>query len=160
MLTQALQSLLFSSAYYVATSLSIKFIWNILGEGTEEMTQLVKRLACKHEVCSQTDLTSHPSCGASGKEGTCRGKWLGIVATLWVPDAVGKPISKIMWHPKKIYSINLWPPHLLTQVTTHVYPHARAHMNTYTSNTHTQSKKEKKMREKIIHIFVAQREIW
>lgn len=61
------------------------------------MTQLVKRLTRKHEDGSQTDLTSHPGCGVSGKEG----KWPGIVATLWVPDAVGKPISKIMWQPKK-----------------------------------------------------------
>lgn len=44
----------------------------MLGEGTKEMTQLVKRLAHKHEDCSQTDLTSHPGCGASGKEGTWR----------------------------------------------------------------------------------------
>lgn len=70
------------------------------------MTQLVKPLARKQENCSQMDLTSHPSCGASGKEGTWGDKWLGIVATLWVPDAVGKPISKIMWQPEKIYSIN------------------------------------------------------
>lgn len=75
----------------------------MLGEGAEEMTQLVKRLARKHEDCSQTDLTSYPGCGASGKEGTWRGKWPAIVATLWVPIQWETPFQKSI----KIPNINL-----------------------------------------------------
>lgn len=105
------------------------------------MTQLVKRLACNHEDGSQTDLTSHPSCGASGKEGTWRSKWPGIVATLWVPDTVGKPISKINKDTQH-QPLTSTPAHPGDYMCTYscTCPHEHIHMH-----THTQSIKEKKM---------------